>query len=387
MSNSILSSEYAQLAALCAAVPGPDQAARTAAAQRLDQLTKPRQSLGQIEALLLRLAASTGQVCLDLDQRAVLLAAADHGVAAEGVSAYPQVVTMQMVHNFLTGGAAINALAAAADARIILVDAGVVGDLPPHARLRRPGIRKGSGNIVHEPALGREEALAALLAGAVILEEERERGLDLLALGEMGIANTTPSAALTSAFTGAPPTSTVGRGTGIDDAMMARKRSVVTQALQRFEDQHNAAGAAGTAPIPEGLSSFQMYALEILCELGGLEIAVMAGAALAAAARRVPVLLDGYITTSAALVAAALAPNLRTHLFAAHLSFEPGHALALSHLGLTPEANAGPLLRLDLRLGEGSGAALALPLLTSAARVMRDMATFDQAGVSDRDAG
>ncbi len=387
MRDSILSSEYAQLAALCAAVPGPDQAARTAAGHRLDQLTKPRQSLGQVETLLMRLAASTGQICPEFDQRAVLLAAADHGVAAEGVSAYPQVVTLQMVHNFLTGGAAINALAAAADARIILVDAGVMADLPPHAQLRRLDIRKGSGNIAREPALSREEAVAALLAGAVILEEERQRGLDLLALGEMGIANTTPAAALTSAFTGIPPTSTVGRGTGIDDAGLKHKRSVVTQALQRFADQHNAAGATGTAPVAEGLSSFQMHALEVLCELGGLEIAVMAGAALAAAARRVPILLDGYITTSAALVAAALAPNLRTHLFAAHLSCEPGHALALAHLGLTSDANAGPLLRLDLRLGEGSGAALALPLLTSAARVMRDMATFDQAGVSEKDDG
>lgn len=378
----MLRSEYAQLATLCTAIPGPDEAAYTAAQQRLNQLTKPRGSLGQIEMLLMRLAASTGLVCPALEQRAVLLVAADHGVAAEGVSAYPQVVTGQMVLNFLAGGAAINALAAAAGARIILVDAGVATDLPDHPQLQRLNIRKGSGNIAREPALSRAEAVAALLAGAALVAAERQtNGLDLLVLGEMGIANTTPASALTSAFTGAPPLRTVGRGTGIDDEALERKREVVTLALQRV------ARAAAPSPVVEGLSAAQMQALDTLCELGGLEIAVMAGAMLASAGRRIPILLDGYITTSAALVAATLAPNLRTHLFAAHLSFEPGHGLALAHLGLTSAAQAGPLLQLDLRLGEGSGAALAMPLLVSATRLMRDMATFGQAGVSEKDAG
>jgi nicotinate-nucleotide--dimethylbenzimidazole phosphoribosyltransferase len=353
---------------LCAAIPTADQEAAAAARVRLDTLTKPRDSLGQLEALLLRLAASTGAVCPGLEQRAILLAAADHGVAAEGVSAYPQAVTAQMVLNFLTGGAAINALAQAAGARILLVDAGVASDLPDNPALRRLNIRRGSGNIAREPAMQPHEATGALLAGAALLEEEATRSLDVLALGEMGIANTTPAAALTSAFTGAGPEQTVGRGTGIDDATLQHKRAIVAQALQRL-------------PAPAASSD----ALTLLRELGGLEIAVMAGAMLAAATRRIPVLLDGYITTSAALVAAALAPNLRTHLFAAHCSAEPGHALALAHLGLTTEAGAGPLLQLDLRLGEGSGAALALPLLTSATRLMRDMATFEQAGVSNRD--
>lgn len=360
--------DNAQLATLCAAVPGADEAAAAAARMRLDSLTKPLDSLGQVEALLVRLATSTGQGCPRFAHPAVLLAAADHGVADEGVSAYPQVVTGQMVHNFLAGGAAINALAAAAGARIILVDAGVAADLPEHPALHRLHIRRGSGNIAREPALQPAEALAALLAGADLVAAEAKTGLDLLLPGEMGIANTTPAAALTSVITGAPPEQTVGRGTGIDAAALRHKRSIVAQALRRSGD-----------------TSLRDDPVRLLSELGGLEIAFLAGAMLAAGARRIPILLDGYITTSAALVAAALAPNLRTHLIAAHCGAEPGHALALDHLGLTGAAGAAPLLRLDLRLGEGSGAALALPLLQSATRLLREMATFDQAGVSDQE--
>jgi nicotinate-nucleotide--dimethylbenzimidazole phosphoribosyltransferase len=364
-----------QIREVCEAVPEPDHRATAAAQARLDVLTKPRGSLGQLEDLLVRLAACTGSVCPTLEQRAVLLAAADHGVAAEGVSAYPQEVTAQMVKNFLSGGAAINALAAAAGARIVLVDAGVVGEVPDHPALHRLGIRRGSGNIAREPAMHPDEARAALMAGAALVEEEqRTHGLDLLALGEMGIANTTPAAAITSAVTGAPPIETVGRGTGIDDTTLTRKREVVALALRRFQetrrDENRPAALAGP--------------LALLCELGGLEIAVLAGAIVAAATRSIPVLLDGYITTSAALVAAALAPRVRHFLFAAHCSAEPGHALALSHLGLAGGRGqgVGPLLQLDMRLGEGSGAALAMPLLVGAARLMREMATFEQAGVS-----
>ncbi len=379
-----LATQYAQLVALCAAIPKADESALAAAQERLDSLTKPRQSLGQIETLLLRLAASTGQVCPRLDRRAILLVAADHGVAAEGVSAYPQAVTAQMVLNFLAGGAAINALAAAADARIIHVDAGVASAMPDHPALHRLNIRRGTGNIAREPAMDRHEALAALLAGVTIVEAEWRNGLDLLALGEMGIANTTVAAALTSAFTGAPPSSTVGRGTGISDAMLEHKRQVIATALQRSTDLLAAMPNSDTTSAATWLTSTQSQALNRLCQLGGLEIAVLTGAILAAAMRRIPVLLDGYITTSAALVAADLAPDVRLHLFAAHRSHEPGHALALAHLGLTAEAHAGPLLQLDLRLGEGSGAALAMPLLVSATRLMREMATFDEAGVSKK---
>jgi len=361
----------AALADLCAAVPPAHAEAVAGARVRLDRLTKPQGSLGQIEDLIARLAGSTGQIYPPVAQPAILLAAADHGVAAEGVSAFPQAVTAQMVQNYLAGGAAINALAAAAGARLLVVDAGVAAELPEATGLRRLGIRRGSGNIAREPAMSEGEALRALLAGAALASELIDAGADLIALGEMGIANTTPAAALTSAFTGAPPARTVGRGTGIDDDGLARKRQVVELALERVER------GQGTGDRGQGT------VVEILMELGGLEIAVLAGATLAAAARRVPVLLDGYITTAAALVAAGLAPAARDHMLASHCSAEPGHALALAHLGLSEERGAGPLLHLGLRLGEGSGAALALPLLRGAALLMRSMATFDQAGVAE----
>ena len=357
------------LTALCAAVVPSDLKAIAGARARLDRLTKPQGSLGQIEDLVARLAGATGQIIPPTDSPAIFLAAADHGVAAEGVSAFPQAVTVQMCLNYLAGGAAINALATAAGARLLVVDAGIAGELPDDPRLRRLDLRRGgSGNIAREPAMSEAETVAALLGGAQLANELLDTGVNLIALGEMGIANTTPAAALTSAFTGTPPTVTVGRGTGVDDAGLARKIAVVETALSRAQ-------AAGTTS-----------ALQTLAQLGGLEIATLAGATLAAAARRVPVLLDGYITTAAALAAAALAPAARDYMLASHCSVEPGHALALEHLGLTVEAGAGPLLRLGLRLGEGSGAALALPLVLAAARLMREMATFGEAGVAEQDA-
>lgn len=353
---------------LCAAVPAADTAAAAAAQQRLDSLTKPRGSLGQLEAILVRLAGSTGKPSPMLQQRLVLLCAGDHGVAAEGVSAYPQAVTAQMVQNFLKGGAAINVLASASGARIALVDTGVSADVPDHPRLHRLNIRRGSGNLAREPAMTRDEALAAVLAGAELISHETAMGIDILLTGEMGIANTTPASAITSAITGHPPGDTVGRGTGIDDATLLQKRAVVERALHR----------AGAFPCWRG------DPLLLLAELGGLEIATLAGAIIAAAGQRIPILLDGFITTSAALVAVALAPAVQLHLFASHQGAEKGHALALQHLGLTDEAGAGPLLRLGLRLGEGSGAALALPLLVNATHLLRQMATFEQAGVQQQ---
>ncbi len=341
---------------LCGRVPAPDESAAAAARARLDQLTKPPGSLGALEELAVRLAAITGQVCPRFAHPAVLVAAGDHGVVAEGVSPYPQAVTGQMVRNFLRGGAAINALAANAGARVIVVDAGVAAVLPEHPGLRRAATAPGTRNLLHEPAMTRAQAAAALLAGARIVAEEREAGLDLLALGEMGIGNTTAAACLTCAFTGAPPELATGRGTGLDDAGLERKRAVVAAALRRAR------------PDPAD-------PLGVLAELGGFEIALLAGAALEAAARRVPVVLDGYITAGAALVAVALAPRLRHLLIAGHRSAEPGHRVALEHLGLQP------LLALDMRLGEGSGAALALPIIQGAARTMREMATFAEAGV------
>ena len=354
-----MSSDELALRDLCARIAPPSAATSTAARARLDRLTKPPGSLGALEPLIVRLAAITGQLRPELSQPAVLVAAGDHGVAAERVSAYPQAVTAQMVLNFLRGGAAINALAANAGARVIVVDAGVAADLPDHPRLRRAAARRGTRNLLREPAMTRAEATGAILAGVRIVAAEAEAGLDLLAVGEMGIANTTAAACLTSAFAAVAPELTTGRGTGLDDARLDHKRAVVAGALRRAR------------PKPAD-------PIGVLAELGGFEIAVLAGAALAAAARRVPIVLDGYITASAALVAVALAPNLRHYLIAAHRSSEPGHRIALEHLGLQP------LLDLGMRLGEGSGAALALPIILGAARVMREMATFEQAGISER---
>jgi nicotinate-nucleotide--dimethylbenzimidazole phosphoribosyltransferase len=340
-------------------IPALDTAAAQAARARLDRLTKPPGSLGVLEDLAVRLAAITARVKPPVTQPVVLIAAADHGVVAEGVSPYPQAVTAQMVQNFLAGGAAINVLAGVAGARVVVVDAGVAAELPEHPRLVRAAVARGTGNLLHAPAMARDVALQAMLRGAAIVAAEAETGTDLLALGEMGIGNTTSAACLTSAYAGAPPEQTTGRGTGVDDAGLARKRAVVAGALARARPG-------------------RLDPLGILAELGGLEIALLAGAIFAAAARRIPVVLDGYISTSAALAATAIAPAVRGFLIAGHRSAEPGHRLALAHLELRP------LLELDMRLGEGSGAALAIPLVQAAARIMRDMATFESAGVSDR---
>jgi nicotinate-nucleotide--dimethylbenzimidazole phosphoribosyltransferase len=354
-----VSNDEMTLRDLCARIPGANAATAAAARTRLDRLTKPPGSLGALEPLIVRLAAITGQIRPEFKQPAVLVAAGDHGVVAERVSAYPQSVTGQMVLNFLRGGAAINALAANAGARVIVVDAGVAADLPDHPGLRRASAGSGTRNLLREPAMTRIETAAAIVAGARITAAEIDAGMDLLALGEMGIGNTTAAACLTSAFTGALPELTTGRGAGLDDARLEHKRMIVAAAIRRARPKP--ADPLGT-----------------LAELGGFEIATLVGAALAAAAQRVPVVLDGYITTSAALAAVALAPNLRHSLIAAHRSAEPGHRVALEYLGLQP------LLTLDMRLGEGSGAALALPIILGAARLMRDMATFEQAGGDDK---
>lgn len=348
--------------AIIARVGDLDETVAIAAQRRLDLLTKPPGSLGILEPLIVRLAAATGEVTPHFDCPAVVVAAADHGVVAEGVSPYPQAVTGQMVRNFLHGGAAINALAANAGARVVVVDAGVAVEIPEHANLRRLTLRRGTANMLHQAAMARPEAETMLLLGANLVAEEAKRGLDLLALGEMGIGNTTAATCLTCVFTGITPELATGRGTGLDDAGLAHKRAIVAASLERA--QPNLRDPIG-----------------VLAEVGGLEIALLVGAALEAAARRIPAVLDGYITTSAALVAAALAPSARHFMIASHRSAEPGHIAALQQLGLSP------LLELDMRLGEGTGAALAIPLIQGAARAMREMATFASAGVDDREQG
>jgi len=344
------------LARIAPADPGAGQAAR----ERHARLTKPPGSLGRIEALGVQLASIRGTPRPRFVRRHIVVAAASHGVAREeAVSAYPTSVTAQMVANFLGGGAAINALASEAGAELCLVDAGVDPQPPDHPRLHRARLRKGSRNLRREPALPDGHEVRILEAGAALVERLDPGAPWLLGLGEMGIGNTTSSAAIVAAATGEEARRVTGRGTWIDDDRWRRKCAVVAEAVRRWSPGRD-----------DGLA--------LLRTLGGYEIGFLAGCCLEAAARRVPIVLDGYVTAAAAVIACALAPATRGYLIASHRSQEPGHDVALRHLGLEP------LLDLELRLGEGSGAALALPIVVAAARTLDEMATFAEAGVADR---
>ncbi|HUY87840.1 MAG TPA: nicotinate-nucleotide--dimethylbenzimidazole phosphoribosyltransferase [Pirellulales bacterium] len=345
------------LAELSARVAPLDAVAMTAARRRLDALTKPPGSLGRLEELAVRLAGITGRVPPAVNEKTIYLFAADHGIAAEGVSAYPMAVTAQMAANFLNGGAAINALARQAGASLVVVDVGIAAEIPPHPQLISNKIALGTRNFLREPAMTREQALQCLEAGRAAFRPCQAAGM-----GEMGIGNSTSAAAIVAAVTGRPPAEVVGRGTGIDDAVLAKKIAVVEQALARRQPDRG-----------DGLS--------LLCTVGGFEIGALAGAMLAAAAARVPIVLDGFISTAAALVAVRLCPQVQAYLIAAHRSAERGHSVALAELNLRP------LLDLELRLGEGTGAALAFHLLEAACRTTGEMATFEDAGVAGRTVG
>lgn len=339
---------------------GPlDPDATAAARARQDSLTKPRGSLGRLEALSIQLAGITGQAQPQLYHKVIVTMAGDHGVVAEGVAAFPQAVTPQMVHNFLRGGAAINVLARHVGARIVVVDMGVVVPLEAQAGLVVKKVAAGTGNIARGPAMDRRQALRCLEAGAEVVEAELGRGLDILGTGDMGIGNTTPSAAIAAVFTGRSPAEVVGRGTGVDEAGLARKVAAVQRAL------------AVNRPDPDD-------ALDVLAKVGGFEIGGLAGAILAAAGHRRPVVVDGFISTAAAMIAVGLAPDVRPYLIAAHRSQEHGHQAMLAWLGLSP------LVDLDMRLGEGTGAALGISLAEVACKVLSEMATFDEAGVSEK---
>ena len=337
---------------------GPlDRTAMQAVRERLDQLAKPAGSLGRLEELAVQLAGMTGQARPRLPRKAVVVLAADHGVAVEGVSAYPPAVTAQMVQTFLAGGAAITVLAQRAGARVVVADLGVAADLPAHPRLVSRKIGQGTRNMVAGPAMTPDEAGAAIAAGIEIVAAEVGQGLDLVATGEMGIANTTAASAIVAAITGHPVATVTGRGTGLDDRGWARKVAVIERAL------------AVNRPDPSD-------PLDVLTRVGGYEIAGLVGVMLGAAARRIPVLLDGFITGAAALVAVELCPPVRDYLIAAHQSVEVGHRLALDRMALLP------LLTLNLRLGEGTGAAIAMHLVDDALAILDEMATFTEAGVA-----
>ena len=342
--------------AVIARITPADQEAIRRAEQRLDILTKPPGSLGRLEALAVRLAGISGTEQPAYGKRTVVVMAADHGVCSEGVSAFPQEVTVQMAHNFLSGGAAVNVLARQGGAEVKLVDIGINGELS-HAELIDRKVRYGSGNMAQGPAMSREEAERAILAGISVAEEAVKSGTEIFITGEMGIGNTTASAAVLCALEGIPAETAVGRGTGIDDERLRHKIAVVELALQL-----NAPDSAD--------------AIDVLSKVGGLEIAGLAGLILGAAAAGVPVILDGFISGAAALAAKKLAPVSIHYMIASHVSGEQGHKLMLERLGL--EA----LLDLGLRLGEGTGGVLCLHLIEAVSRIMREMATFESAGVS-----
>jgi nicotinate-nucleotide--dimethylbenzimidazole phosphoribosyltransferase len=336
-------------------VPEPDEQAGRQAVARQGQLTKPAGSLGELEEIGVWVAARQG-ACppRPFSRPRVVIFAGDHGVAASGVSAYPSEVTGQMVANFLAGGAAVNVLAANAGATVRVVDMAVDAETPQVVSSRK--VRRGSGSIDREDALTQEEAEAAVNAGRAFADEEVDSGADLLIAGDMGIGNTTPSAVLIAALTGSEPVAVVGRGTGIDDDAWMRKTAAIRDALRR---------ARKVVHDP----------VELLRTAGGADLAALAGFLAQAAVRRTPVLLDGVVVGAAAMVAEELAPGARRWWLAGHRSAEPAAALVLDHLDLTP------VLNLTMRLGEGSGALTALPVVTAAIRVLGEMATFEEAGI------
>lgn len=347
-----------ELAALVAAIAPLDTRAMAAARRRLDELTKPRGSLGRLEDLAVHLAGITGEARPRIERPAIAVFAADHGVTARGVSAYPADVTAQMVGGFLAEHAAINVLARQAGARVAIVDVGVRSELPPHPRLLARKVAAGTRDFTVQPAMTRAETFGAIAVGVEIANTLVAEGADALVTGEMGIGNTTAASALVAVFSGRAVADVTGRGTGVDPDALARKIGAIEAGLALHRPA--ASDAIGT-----------------LCALGGLEIAALAGFILGGAAGRVPVVLDGHIAGAAALVACALAPRARDRLIAGHRSIEPGHGATLEALGLSP------LLDLELRLGEGSGAALALHLAVAAVRLLDEMATFAEAAVSE----
>jgi nicotinate-nucleotide--dimethylbenzimidazole phosphoribosyltransferase len=341
---------------LIASVVVPDERLAETARRRLDSLTKPRGSLGRLEELAVRVVVITGNPLPRVDAPVIFTLAGDHGVATEGVSAYPQDVTAQMVENFARGAAGVNVLARHVGARVVVANLGVAAPLAGHAGIVERRIAPGTRSITKGPAMTREEAVRAIAEGAALVEAAAP---DCVGTGEMGIGNTTAASALTAALTGGDPAMVTGRGTGVPDDVWVRKVEAVRRALA--VNRPDAGDALG-----------------VLAAVGGFEIAGLVGVVLAGAARRVPVVLDGFIATAAGLVAARLAPAARSYLIAAHRSAEPGHARLLETLGLTP------YLELGMRLGEGTGAALGIGLLRAALACYREMATFKEAGVSER---
>jgi nicotinate-nucleotide--dimethylbenzimidazole phosphoribosyltransferase len=349
----------ALLSSIISMIAPLDKRAMASARARQDTLTKPRGSLGRLEELSIQLAGIQGKPIPHIKHKAIVTMAGDHGVVAEGISAYPREVTAQMVANFLSGGAGINIIARQVGARIIIVDMGVASRLEPDSRLLSRKIAPGTRNMAQGPAMSQEEAIKAIETGIDIVTSEIARGLDIVGTGDMGIGNTTASSAICAVMTGKPAAEVTGRGAGIGDEQLNHKIEIINRALAINQPD-------ARQPV------------DVLAKVGGFEIGGLAGVMLGAAAHRLPVVIDGFISGAAALIATALAPALKDYLIAAHVSAEAGHRLLLKHLGLEP------LLDLQMRLGEGTGAALGIFLAEVAARILGEMSTFAEAGVSER---
>jgi nicotinate-nucleotide--dimethylbenzimidazole phosphoribosyltransferase len=336
------------------------EAAMEEASARQDTLTKPAGSLGRLEELSIRLAGIQGKASPIIEKKAMITMAGDHGVVDEKVGNWPREVTAQMVENFLRGGAGINVLAHQVGARIIFVDMGIASDLKPDPQLIVRKVGYGTKNMCLGPAMTPAQAAQALETGIDIVNIEADRGLDIVGTGDMGIGNTTSSSAIFAAMTGRPASEVTGRGTGLTDEQLTHKIDVIKRALEINK------------PNPS-------RPLDVLAKIGGFEIGGLAGVMLGAAARHIPVVIDGFISGAAALIATALAPEVKNYIIAAHVSAEAGHPAMLEHMGLKP------LLNLDMRLGEGTGAALGIFIAEAAARTLNEMATFAEAGVSEGD--
>jgi len=336
-----------------------DEKAMAEARSRQDNLTKPQGSLGHLESLSIQIAGIKGNPRPRITHKVIFTLVGDHGVTREGVSAYPSEVTPQMVYNFLRGGAAINVLARQIGARVIVVDLGVASVLERNPQLKEKKVALGTHNIAEEPAMSHEEAIRAIEAGIELVEEELPKGIDILGTGDMGIGNTTASSAITTALTGTDVTKVTGRGTGLNDEGWKRKVKVIEKALKI------------NRPNPKD-------AIDVLSKVGGFEIGGIAGVILAGARYQIPVVIDGFISSAAALIATSLSRQVKPYLVASHQSVEQGHKTILEHLGLKP------LLNLDLRLGEGTGAALGIFLVEASLKILDEMATFTEAGVSEK---
>ena len=336
-----------------------DRSSESAAQQRLDSLTKPQGSLGRLEELARRIAVIQGKVPPRLGRKLMFVFAADHGVTEEGVSAFPSEVTAQMTYNFLNGGAAINVLARHHGVDTEVIDVGIDYEFAAPHGLRNCKVRRGTANFARGPAMTRDEAVRSVELGISLVREAAAENIFLLGAGDMGIGNTSSATAILCALTGAAPAEVVGRGTGIDDATLARKIAAIEKGLEINRLDAN-------------------DALDVLAKVGGLEVGAMTGVVLGAAAFRVPVVLDGFISGAAALLAHRFSPYVQEVLFASHLSAERGHQLMLDHLKLAP------VLDLQMRLGEGTGACLLMDLIEASVKIMGEMATFESAGVNEK---